>query len=179
MTNNGDVYFDDPELTNANQVLHDADGPNDRAWAYLRLGIISEERENWDQAISCYSKALAERSDVAHFCYFGNNNLGYSLIQLGRFDAAEEYCLAAIKLEPDRHNAYKNLGLVRQGQKDWLQAAHCFTEAYGLCPEDTRAWYLLIAVLDVQPELLENSLYLRERIASLNLETASHENLPN
>ena len=170
------ALIDDPELARFERMLHDAEGPDDRALAYLNIGIFGERKGEWDRAVGYYARALAEGSQRNDFRYFGNNNLGYSLIQLGRFDEAEGYCLAAIELDAFGHNAHKNLGLVRQGQKRWLEAAFCFTEAYRLCPGDTRAWHLLSAVLDLQSELLEMSPDLRARIANLGLETASHEN---
>ena len=174
MTHKGETHIDDPELARIEQMLHDAEGPDDRAEAYMFLGVLGERREDWNRAAGSYASALAEGSQRNDIRYFGNNNLGYSLIQLRRFNEAEEYCLAAIEVDAVRHNAHKNLGLVRQGQKRWLETAFCFTEAYRLCPGDTRAWHLLSAVLNLQPELLETSPDLRARIVNLNLETASH-----
>ena len=170
------ALIDDLERVRIERMLHDAEGPDDRAVAYMFLGVLGERREDWNHAVGSYARALAEGSQRNDIRYFGNNNLGYSLIQLGRFDEAGGYCLAAIELDAVRHNAHKNLGLVRQGQKRWLKSAFCFTEAYRLCPVDTRAWHLLSAVLDLQPELLETSPDLRARIANLGLETAPHEN---
>jgi tetratricopeptide (TPR) repeat protein len=176
MTDKGEAHIDDPERVRLERLLHDAEGPDDRAEAYMFLGVLGERREEWNSAVGSYVKALAEGSQRNDVRYFDNNNLGYSLIQLGRLDEAEEYCLAAIELDAVRHNAHKNLGLVRQEQKRWLEAAFCFTEAYRLCPVDTRAWHLLSAVLNLQPELLKTSPDLRARIANLGLEKASHEN---
>jgi len=82
--------------------------------------------------------------------------------------------LAAIEVDAVRHNAHKNLGLIRQKQNRWLEAAFCFTEAHHLCPDDTRAWHLLSAVLNLEPELLETSTDLRARIANLSSEMALH-----
>ena len=99
--------------------------------------------------------------------YFGNNNLGYSLIQLGRFDEAEDYCLAAIEVNGHRHNAHKNLGLARAGQGRWLDAALSLTEAARLCPEDPRAWLHLQKLLAERPALLDQSAQLRGSFAEL------------
>lgn len=172
----GEAHIIDLERARYERMLQNAEGPDDRAVAYMFLGVFGERREDWDRAIGYYAKALAEGSQRNDIHYFGNNNLGYSLIQLGRFDEAEEYCLAAIDFDAIRHNAHKNLGLVRQGQKRWLEAAFCFTEAYRLCPDDVRARHLLSAVLGLQPGLLQTSPILCKRIANLGLETASYEN---
>lgn len=178
MADKGEAHTDDPEWVRLEQILYDADGPDERAEAYMFLGVLGEHKEDWNRAIESYAKALAEGSQRNDVRYFGNNNLGFSLIQLGRFDEAEGYCLAAIEVDEVRHNAHKNLGLVRQGQTRWLEAAFCFTEAYRLCPGDTRAWHLLSAVLDLQSGLLKTSPELRARITNLSLETASDKNKP-
>ena len=176
MNNKVEAHIDDPERVRLERMLLDAEGPDDRAEAYMFLGVYGEHRGDWNRAVRCYARALAEGSQRYDVRYFGNNNLGYSLIQLGRFEEAERYCLAAIEFDAVRHNAHKNLGLVRQGQKHWLEAAFCFTEAYRLCPDDTRAWHLLSAVLGVQPDLLKTSPDLCAHIAELGLEMASHKN---
>lgn len=178
MTDKGNPHIEDPEQGRLKRMLLEAEGPEERALAYLFLGGLGERRRDWEYAIRHYARALAEETQRKDFCYFGNNNLGYSLIQLGRFDEAEGYCLAAIELDTARHNAHKNLGLVRLEQKRWLEAAFCFTEAYRLCPGDKRAWHLLSAVLNSQPALLKTSPDLCTRIAKLGAETAPLESWP-
>jgi tetratricopeptide (TPR) repeat protein len=163
----GKFQMDDPELARIERMLDIAVGTDDRTYAYLSLGVLGERRGDWDGAVESYSKALAEGSQHEFLCYFGNNNLGYSLIQLQRFEEAEVYCLTAIEVDPGRHNAHKNLGLVRQLQNRWLDAAFCFAEAYRLCPQDPRAWHLLTAILSSQPALLADSPDLCDRIAGL------------
>ena len=71
--------------------------------------------------------------------YLLNNNLGYSLNQLGRHGEAESYCRAAIAIDAGRHNAHKNLGLSLQGQGKYLEAAQCFLQATQAAPDDLRA----------------------------------------
>ena len=157
MTDRDESQTDAPELAEIEQMFKEAKGPDARTHAYLMLGVLRERRGNWSAAVGSYSRALAEGSQHKFLCYFGNNNLGYSLVQLGRFDEAEGYCLAAIEIAPSWHNAHKNLGLVRQGQGRWLEAAFCFVEAYRICPDDPRAWHHLTALLDTEPTILVQS----------------------
>ena len=89
------------------------------------------------------------------------------LIQLGRFDEAEDYCLAAVEVEGHRHNAHKNLGLVYQGQGRWLDAALSFLTAYELNPRDPRAWHHLEQVLAARPVLLKQSESLRAGVEAM------------
>ena len=120
----------DLEQERYEHLLREARGPDDQARAYLSLGVLDERREEWEGAISHYRKCLATGSERKDLLYYGNNNLGFSLVKLERFDEAEEFCLAAIEMDPARHNAHKNLGLVRQGLGHWLDAANCYVEAY-------------------------------------------------
>ena len=160
-------HVPDQKREQIEHMLSEADEPDEQTYAFLCLGALWEKREDWLSAIDNYTKALAAGSRRTDFLYYGNNNLGYSLIQLGRFFDAEGFCLAALEVDPARHNAHKNLGLVRQGQERWQEAAFCFIKAYSLCPNDKRAWHLLMALLRLHPYLLAQSENLRVNIAEL------------
>ena len=151
----------------AEQLLANPQGPDDQARAYVILGVISEHEQDWDAAVQNYSRALSAVPDHPHTRYYSNNNLAYSLIQLGRFDDAEDYCLAAIEIDGERHNAHKNLGLAYQGQGRWLDAALSFLAAYELNPRDPRAWHHLEKVLAARPVLLKQSETLRSGVKAM------------
>ncbi len=136
--------------------------PDDAARAHLTLGCVHEHELDWEAAIASYRQVLANDPQDPAVKYFGNNNLGYSLIQLGRFDEAEDYCLAAVYVDVHRHNAHKNLGLVYQGQGRWLDAAFSFATAYRRNPRDPRAWRHLEQLLSVRPNLGEHEALRRE-----------------
>jgi tetratricopeptide (TPR) repeat protein len=160
------------ERTRIEAHLADVHTPDERAFGYLLLGGLGERRTDWGDAVHQYGKALAEGASDEKILYFGNNNLGYSLIQLERFDEAEPYCLTAIGIDPTRHNAHKNLGLVRQGQQRPGEAAACFMEASRLRPSDRRSWHLLQALLAREPDLLSRSPGLKSRFLMLFPDTA-------
>lgn len=84
----GEANIDDPEKARLERMLHEAEGPDERAVAYMFLGVHGERREDWNRAVGSYARALSEGSQRNDIRYFGNNNLGYSLVQLGRFDEA-------------------------------------------------------------------------------------------
>jgi len=42
MTDRGKARIDDPELVRTEQMLHDAEGPDERAMAYMSLGVLGE-----------------------------------------------------------------------------------------------------------------------------------------
>jgi tetratricopeptide (TPR) repeat protein len=85
--------------------------------------------------------------------YFINNNLGFCLIALDRFAEAENYCRKAIETDPNRPNAYKNLGAALSGQGQYRDAAQCFIAATQLNAADDRAYLLLRELLREHPEL--------------------------
>ncbi|HTZ39461.1 MAG TPA: tetratricopeptide repeat protein [Syntrophales bacterium] len=121
----------------------------------LFLGLLMEQRENFEAAAVAYSEALQltpSRNDTWYSIY---NNLGYSLIRCGRCREAESYCRAACDIDPHRHNAVRNLGLAIQGQGRYHEAARAFMNAMNLCPDDLRAYVHI-----------EDLLYNHEEIAS-------------
>jgi tetratricopeptide (TPR) repeat protein len=151
----------------AEQLLANPQGPDDQARAYVILGVLSEHEQDWQAAVANYRSALAAVPHHPHTLYFSNNNLGYSLIQLCRFDEAEDYCVAAIEVDEHRHNAHKNLGLVYQGQGRCLDAAFCFAAAYRRNPRDPRAWRHLEQLLQTRPNLLRQHESLRREVDGL------------
>jgi tetratricopeptide (TPR) repeat protein len=121
----------------------------------LFLGLLMEQRENYEAAAAAYTEALQltpSRNDTWYSIY---NNLGYSLIRCERFREAESYCRAACEIDPRRHNAVRNLGLAFQGQGRYREAARSFMTAMNLCPDDLRAYVHM-----------EDLLYNHEEIAS-------------
>ena len=73
---------------------------------------------------------------------------------LGRHADAEVHTRAAIALDPERHNAHKNLGLALAGQGRFEEAARSLLEADRRCPPDTRARGHLTTLLAEHPEIL-------------------------
>jgi tetratricopeptide (TPR) repeat protein len=70
---------------------------------------------------------------------------------------AEGFCRRAIKINPDRHNAYKNLGLALAGQRKFPEAVKALVKAVRVCPKDPRAFKALEDLLtEVRPDLLMN-----------------------
>ena len=147
-----------------------------RAW--LVKGCEQEHLLDWEGAIESYSRALAADPADHQTRYFANNNLGYSLLQLGRFDEAEEYCEAAILINPKQYNAHKNLGLAREGQGRWLDAALSLAEAVRLCPQDTRAWLHLQQLLAIKPGLMTQFPDLALTVTSLAVVYRSSGGIP-
>ena len=129
--------------------------PEKRAAVYLALGQLLEQQRRYAEAAAAYATGLEGRPARGKVIYFLHNNRGYCLNQLGQHAEAENYCRAAIAIDPARHNAHKNLGLALAGQGRLVEAAHCRLEADRRCPEDARARRHLAEILAENLEILE------------------------
>ena len=96
------------------------------AECYLDLGRLSEQDDNYEDAVRYYSLAFTMPAGSDRTWYFLNNNLGYSLVRLERYAEAEACCRRAIAINPFQYNAHKNLGLSLRGQGRFLDAATSF-----------------------------------------------------
>jgi tetratricopeptide (TPR) repeat protein len=133
------------------QVEHSAEG---KALVLLTLGQFSESCDDYPLAVDYYSQGLALEPVEPEVWYLINNNLGFSLNALGRFEDGEPYCREAVKINPKRHNAYKNLGISLQGTDRLLEAARSYLLAAQIEIHDTRALHLLEDLVQMHPELL-------------------------
>jgi tetratricopeptide (TPR) repeat protein len=126
----------------------------ERALQYLEKGRLMEQQGKYQQAISFYARALPLEPQDLGIWYFINNNLGYSLNQCEEYERAEEYCRAAIRIAPARHNAYKNLALALEGMGDYVEAIDGYVKAVERMPRDFRALGHLEDLLNRHPYLL-------------------------
>lgn len=120
----------------------------------LAMGGHAESDGDYLGAVGYYEETLKLKPADPAAAYFANNNLGFSLNQLGRFQDGEFYCRVAIPILPERPNAHKNLGLALAGQKRWREAAACYVEATRICPTDPRSCTHLEELLLGYPELV-------------------------
>jgi tetratricopeptide (TPR) repeat protein len=140
------------------------DEPEKQASYYLAAGQLMEQVDDYESAVEFYRQAFSMEPVNNQTWYLINNNLGYSLVQLGQFENAEPYCRAAIEIEPRRYNAYKNLGLSLQGQGIYPEAALSFVESVKANPRDIRALLHLIKLMMTHPEISEEVPDLDEQV---------------
>ncbi len=76
---------------------------------YCNAGYIKSMSKNEEVALGLYKKSLTLNSSNI----VALNNIGHSLIELGRYPEAEQYLDAAISESPKFCYAHSNLGLVR------------------------------------------------------------------
>lgn len=153
------------------QLAFLAKDPSEKASFYLNLGAQMEKIQDFESAITYYSKARSLEPTNPYLWYFINNNLGYCLNQFGRFDEAEPCCRLAIKVDPSRHNAYKNLGVSLEGQGQWAEAARCYLQAVKANVADPRALRHLENLVDNHPETSQEIPDIYDRIHEASEET--------
>jgi tetratricopeptide (TPR) repeat protein len=124
-----------------------------KAHCVLALGQTMEQAGDYPSAIRFYREAFAMEPASNDVWYFINNNLGYSYNQVEQHAEAERFCRAAIAINPDRHNAYKNLGIALQGLGKHREAAQCLVTATQKNANDPRATEHLRRLLEIHPEL--------------------------
>jgi tetratricopeptide (TPR) repeat protein len=121
----------------------------------MSLGQLMEQISDFNAAIDYYRQAYALEPVDRTAWYFIHNNLGYCLNLKGLHGEAECYCREAIKIDPRRYNAHKNLGISYQGQGEYRQAARCFVQSTHLEPRDRRAYRHLLELVTEQEWLLD------------------------
>lgn len=125
------------------KILQLVDDPVDKAECFLKMGQTLEQAMDYAAAAEAYARAFDLPQERNATWYFLNNNRAYCLIQMGRSAEAESFCRAAIRMEPKRQNAHKNLGAALQNLGRIGEAAKSFIRATKLHPGDARALALL------------------------------------
>jgi tetratricopeptide (TPR) repeat protein len=121
--------------------------PEWEAVFWLKVGCAMENRCDYEAAALAYRQASQRTAPNDHTAYFINNNLGFSLIQLREFEEAEEFCMAALKIEPGLPNAYKNCALALVGQGRLVEAARILIAGAEVYPADGRGLRILKQLL--------------------------------
>jgi tetratricopeptide (TPR) repeat protein len=137
------------------QMLERITSGEDRARVLLQIGIIMEQYEEFTLAAAYYRRGAELKPMNAEVFYYLHNNLGYSLNQLGRFADAEGHLKRAAAVDPEKYNAFKNLGVCYQGLGQLEQAVAMFVKATRTNIGDGRALAHLENLLAEHPELLE------------------------
>ena len=98
------------------------------------------------EAVNVYLRAVIIREDD----FDANLNLSACYFQLGKYDLAEEYCNAAIAVNPKSPQAHSNLGIIYDSQNQLYKAIRAYKDSLEL---DTN-----------QPKILLNlgSTYMRQ-----------------
>jgi len=147
-------------------LLESVSDPEARAALILGMGQLMEQLGEFPGAIAAYSRAVALEPVGGRTWYLLHNNLGYCLNHMGQHADAERWCQVAIRIDPLRHNAHKNLGIAYQGQQRYVEAARSFIEAVHCEAGDPRALRHLQELVDEHPEIADAIPDIQEQIQS-------------
>ena len=123
------VNRQDISLQYLSRLITITDDPEKKAQYFLTMGQCMEQIQDYEAAITFYTRAFSLEPVDNGIWYLINNNLGFCLNYFERYKEAEPYCRAAIKIDPRRHNAYKNLGIAMEGQLQFAEAAKLYVKA--------------------------------------------------
>jgi tetratricopeptide (TPR) repeat protein len=118
------------------------------------MGQLQEQLGNFEAAARFYRGGLELRAGPGATWYWLNNNLGYSLVQLGRPSDALEFLEAAIAIDETRPNAHKNLGLAHERLGSYAMAVMCFVRATQANASDPRSLRHMDDLIAAHPEVL-------------------------
>jgi len=135
------------------RLLANTESPEKKASFYLKVGQLMEQLNNYEAAVNFYSQAFSLEPTNNGVWYFINNNLGFCLNHFERYSEAEPYCRAAIRVDPDLTNAFKNLGVSLEGQGQYAEAARTFIHAVQVNAADPRSLRHLERLAAAHPEV--------------------------
>jgi uncharacterized protein (TIGR02466 family) len=139
---------------------------------YNVLGMALEGQRKFEEAASCYRKALALSPRIAELHF----NLGVALSNLGRYDDAIASYKRAAALKPDLAVVHFNLGTALQERGRLDEAAASLRKALTLEPGFFEAHGNLGTVLQKQGMLEEAEASYRRALA-IHADARSHFNL--
>jgi FKBP-type peptidyl-prolyl cis-trans isomerase 2/predicted TPR repeat methyltransferase len=112
-------------------------GPN--AEAYFRMGVLLQERNEFDEAIKYYLKAIA----VDPFMTDAYYNMAVAYQKNGMVQESAECYQKVIEIAPNHEKAYVNLGISLKETGQYEEAAKYFEKALEIRPDYDIAYYNL------------------------------------
>lgn len=145
----------DDAVNRLREIIAATDDVEDQAGCVLAMGQTMEQAGNYHAAVKFYREAFALEPMRTHTWYFINNNLGFCLNTIGSPAEGEKFCRAAIDINADLPNGYKNLGISLAAQGRYREATQCYVQATKVNASDARSLRLLKELLAGHAELWE------------------------
>ena len=115
--------YHDIALVQLNTALKEK--KNRTAELFYLMGVCHREKEEYEQAIKFFDKAIDLDKDFS----FAYNGLGLTYALTKRPDMAKKYLLKAISLDPARADFYNNAGYLEMNQRQYEQAVKYFKKS--------------------------------------------------
>jgi tetratricopeptide (TPR) repeat protein len=141
----GELTYYSVQWTEAQGVLEELMGqelpPSLEPEVIQLLGMVYEDKGEWDRAIEYYERSLAIKEKVGdeHGMATSFNSLGNVYSYKGEWDRAIEYYerdLAVCEKVGDEYGmatTFNNLGSVYQDMGEWDQAIECYEHSLAIC----------------------------------------------
>jgi tetratricopeptide (TPR) repeat protein len=113
------------------------------AEAWYDLGIIEQQKKNWDAALADYGTAVDQQPDY----WPAWNNMANTLFALGQQERALTYLRQTLDLNPDYWPAQYNIGMVHFVRGQYVDAIRKFRIVLDWQPDFRDARYLLATSL--------------------------------
>ena len=119
----------------------------------MREGAYCEKIGDYQNALRFYEGCLPFEIKDQLIRYLRLNNLAFCLNFFMRFEDAEKYLREAVRILPERYNAWKNLGVCLEHQCQLEEAAECYLKAIILSKGEGRSMMHLKRLIDRYPLL--------------------------
>ena len=136
------------------RVIELIEDPKQQAACFLALGQVEEKKGDFRAAAIRYQSGIALEPRDRSIAYLLRNNLGFCLNEMREHEAAVPHLEQALKIDPARPNAYKNLALSHQGTGNLRRAAELFIAATRSNAADSRSLHHLESLIEANPDLL-------------------------
>jgi FKBP-type peptidyl-prolyl cis-trans isomerase 2 len=147
--------------------------PGPDASKHYAMGVILQDHNQHEEAISHYTKAIQIKPDFVEAYY----NLGVSFQHLGQIDKAIQCYEQTVALNPEYASAHLNLGIALKEQQKYEQAIQSFEKALQIKPDYTMAYYHIGNTLFYKGQFEEAQKFYKKAV-SLNPEYAdAHWNI--
>ncbi|MEI7999639.1 MAG: tetratricopeptide repeat protein [Candidatus Omnitrophota bacterium] len=119
----------------------------------LREGAYCEKARDFESGVVFYGACAALSVEDPMIKFFSLNNLGFCFNYVRKFDEAEKVLRQAIAFDPNKYNAWKNLGVSLEWQGQYEEAVECFIKAITISKGEPRSRLHLNRLLERHPTL--------------------------
>ncbi len=114
------------------EALNDPDTGKARANILCRMGVAYENEKNFDKALVYYLASMEFECEIEPIRYYRLVNAAFCCLMKNAPLKAQEFCKSAIVINPDKWQAWKNLGMSYELLDNPREAVNCYVRAIKL-----------------------------------------------
>ncbi|MBM4137690.1 MAG: tetratricopeptide repeat protein [Nitrospira sp.] len=161
----GIIYYQEGNYDLAIEYIRKAleFNPLSDAYAYFYLGNALKNKKQFDEAITCYQRALQMNPQLIE----AYHNLAWIFQEKNQTDEAITYYQKALNLNPALADAYYNLGTIFQDRKQFDDAITFYQKALEIDPTLADAYYNL-GILFQQRKQFDKAIEFHQKALQFN-----------